>query len=57
MPNSVFNRIYTAVSGRPEVLRKAHAFGVLGLYALKNIVAAIRMLGYGTEQMPVMSKL
>jgi hypothetical protein len=48
MPHSVFNRIYTALSGRPEFLRKADALGVLGLYPLQRIVAAIRMLGYGT---------
>jgi hypothetical protein len=48
MPHSVFNRIYTAISGRPEFLRKADALGVLRLYPLQRIVAAIRMFGYGT---------
>jgi hypothetical protein len=48
MPQSVFNRIYTALSGRPEFLRKAHALGVFGLYPLQRIVAAIRILGYVT---------
>jgi hypothetical protein len=48
MPRSVFNRIYTALSGRPEFLRKADALGVLGLYPLQRIVAAIRIMGYGT---------
>ena len=34
MPHSVFNRICTALSGRPEFLRISDALGVLGLYPL-----------------------
>jgi hypothetical protein len=48
MPQPVFNRIYTAFSVTPEFVRKANALGVFRLHRLQRIVAAIRMLGYGT---------
>jgi hypothetical protein len=48
MPRAVFDRIYTAVSTRPEFKRKTDALGKKGLHPLQRVLAALRMLAYGT---------
>jgi hypothetical protein len=42
------NRIYTALSVKPEFVQKADTLGVFGLHPLKIIAEIIQILGYGT---------
>jgi hypothetical protein len=48
MPRHVFDRIYNTVSVRPEFVRARDGLGKQGLCPLQRIVAALRILAYGT---------
>ncbi|CDF38544.1 unnamed protein product [Chondrus crispus] len=48
MSQSTFDTIYNAVSSRGEFQRKPNALGELGLFPVQRMVAALRMLAYGT---------
>jgi Plant transposon protein len=48
MLRAVFDRIYTAVCTRPEFERKTDALGKEGLHPVQRVLAALRMLAYGT---------
>jgi hypothetical protein len=48
MPRRMFDRIYNAVSVRPEFVRGRDGLGRKGLPPLQRIVAALRILAYGT---------
>jgi hypothetical protein len=48
MPRAVFDRIYTTISTRPEFVRKTDALGKKGIHPLQRVLAALRILVYGT---------
>jgi hypothetical protein len=48
MPRAVFDRIYTTISTRPEFVHKIDALGKKGIHPLQRVLAALRLLAYGT---------
>jgi len=48
MPRSAFNLVYEAVSQRPSFVRKSDGLGRQSIHPLQRVIAALRIMAYGS---------